>query len=350
VLEPRGTRSRWIGPLFIGIAVLLTAVTLALVFTDRSLARLSDLTIRNSDTAEQDAASTVTTTTAEAVPPPTPEPALIRPDLELSAAAAFVIHGNGETVLFERAADEPLQPASTAKIVTALTVLRYAQPEEVIEIIEDDLVDPVAESSMGLQAGDHMTIHDLLVGLLLPSGNDAANALARTIGARIAEDNDEDLEPYERFVDEMNRVASDIGMDSTTLYHAAGHDRDGQTVTARDLAIAAQALLERPSLVSIVAMKSADVRVGGQRPRVITVENTNELLVHDDVYGIKTGTTTEAGQCLVVAYRDGENTTVAVILGSQDRYGDARALLGLPELPETAEDELLDHESEDSQN
>lgn len=262
-------------------------------------------------------------------PTPTPPVAAIPPDLPLSARAAILVQDEPELVLFERNADEPLPPASTAKIVTALTVLRHAGLEEVLTVQEEDLVDPVAESHMGLQAGDTVTVHDLLVGLLLPSGNDAAKTLSRVIGERLPGDQP----PVERFAAAMNAVAAELGMTGSHFVDPSGDDAEGQVVTARDMVIAARALLREPVLVSIVAMQRAEVRVGGPKARVIRLENTNQLLAQDGVFGIKTGTTDQAGQCLLVAYRAPSGTQIAVILGSQDRYGDARALLGLPEPP-----------------
>ena len=334
--------SGWIGYTFLGISVLLTIGTVFLAVTDRSLADLTDLDSFLNDNDNENVRTTAADIAARmtpvASPSPTPEgPDAIPEDLELSAAAAFVIHQDTGAVLFERDADTPLQPASTAKIFTAMVVLEYASPEEVIEIMDTDVVDPVAESSMGLEAGDWVTVHDLLVGLMLPSGNDAANALSRTIGARIDGGEDETLD--ERFIGEMNRLAADLGLNDVNLGHSAGHDRENQVVTARELAVAAEALLDRPSLLTIVAMKRAEIRVGGANPRVLTVDNTNELLVHDEVFGIKTGTTAEAGQCLVVAYREGDSTVIAVILGSEDRYADARALLDLPEPPAPSDED-----------
>jgi serine-type D-Ala-D-Ala carboxypeptidase (penicillin-binding protein 5/6) len=346
LLNSRRSRANWIGVAFLGISVLLTIGTLFLAFTGRSLTDLAGFqTFRggDQDSSNLSLAELSATASADITPSPTlapPDP--IPEDIELTARGVYVLHADSDTVLFEREPDEPLQPASTAKIFTAIVVLEYASPEEVIEINESDIVDPVVESSMGLEAGDRVTVHDLLVGLMLPSGNDAASALSRTIGARI--DGDED-EPYDdRFLREMNRVADDLGLEASELRHAAGHDRDDQAVTARELAVATVAMLERPSLATIVAMKRAEIQVGGENARVLTVENTNELLIHDDVYGVKTGTTVEAGQCLVVAQHNGDSTTIAVILGSSDRYGDARTLLDLPEPPEPEED---NDESED---
>lgn len=335
-------RSAWLGYSFLGISVLLTLGTLFLALTDRSLADLTDLDAllgENDSTDPTTASDIAANLTPVATPTATPGPELDIPeDIQLTAQSAYVIHRESDDVLFERNADLPLQPASTAKIFTAMVVLEHANPEEVIEIMESDVVDPVAESSMGLAAGDWVTVHDLLVGLMLPSGNDAANALSRTIGARI--DGEESESFNDRFLREMNRVADELGLQTTELRHAAGHDREGQTVTARELAVAAEALLERPSLLSIVAMKRAEIRVGGDNPRVLIVDNTNELLVHDGVFGVKTGTTSEAGECLVIAYREGGSTFIAVLLGSEARYEDARTLLSLPQPPAPAEDEV----------
>ncbi len=325
-------RSGLPGYIFLGLAVLVASLTVFLAFSDRSLADLSAIIHRDNEEQDARTAEFVATVTVEADPVPTPNPLLIPEDVGLSARAALVTHLESGDVLFELDADEPLQPASTAKVISAIVVLENASSDEVVEIIESDVVDPVDESSMGLQAGDRITIHDLLVGLMLPSGNDAANALARTIGSRLQED--DSLPPEERFIQEMNAVAEELGMENANLLHPAGHDRDEQAVTARQLAVAAEALLARPSLQPIVSMLRADVKVGGPNERVLTVYNTNELLAHDDVFGVKTGTTVEAGQCLIVARRNGGETYLAVILGSEDRYADAQVLLNLPDLIE----------------
>ncbi|MDI3340727.1 MAG: serine hydrolase [Sphaerobacter sp.] len=267
------------------------------------------------------------------LPAPTPTPApLLTPlpaDLPISAEGALLLQLEPETVLFERNADTPLPPASTAKIVTALTVLRHAGLEELVTVQPEDVVDPALESSMGLQAGDVLTVHDLLVGLLLPSGNDAAKALSRTVGARLPGE----APPVARFAAAMNAVAADLGMAHSHFVEPSGNDAEGQVVTARDMAAAARALLREPALLPIVAMPRAEVRVGGPQARVLRLENTNELLATEGVFGIKTGTTEQAGQCLVVAYRAATGPQIAVILRSQDRYTDARTLLGLPAPP-----------------
>ncbi len=249
------------------------------------------------------------------------------PDPALTARSAFLMSDRTGAALFERNPDEPLPMASTAKIITALTAIRYARPEEVVTIAPEDVVDPVLESSMGLQAGDTVTVHDLLVGLLLPSGNDAARTLARYVGPRLP--GDPAADPINRFVTEMNTVAAGLGMAGSHFVHPAGDDGDGQVATARGLALAARALLDQPALLPIVAMPHAAVHIGGPNSRVLTFNNTNELLSQEGVYGVKTGTTPAAKQCLIFAFRNHGNDVVGVILGSDDRYADARALLAL---------------------
>ena len=252
---------------------------------------------------------------------------------DFSAKSIYLIDANSGNVLFQREPNAARAPASTAKLVTALTAIRYVRPEEVVTIQQSDVVDPVQESNMGLKVGDTVTVHDLFVGLFLPSGNDAANALARFAGERLP---DASQPPVKRFVDEMNATASKLGMTNSHFVNPSGDDADGQVVTARDLSLATRALLEDAALRPIVALPTADVRVGGPNARVIQLTNTNELLLTDGVYGVKTGTTQNAGDCLIVAYRTQKENVIAVILDSQDRYADARDLLGLPQPPPQA--------------
>lgn len=255
---------------------------------------------------------------------PTPQPTPVPPSL--SAKASVVVRVEDGAVLFAENADEPLPPASTVKILTALTALRYARPETIVTVQPEDEVDPVEESSMGLQAGDTLTVHDLLVGLLLPSGNDAARALARAVGQEL--EGPADATPGERFVAAMNALAAELGMTQSRFLTPDGEDVEGQLASARDLARAASALLDEPALVRIVSMPEATVRVGGPHARTLRLLNTNSLLGEHGVFGIKTGTTVAAGQCLVVAWRTADETVyLGVILGSQDRYADARALI-----------------------
>jgi D-alanyl-D-alanine carboxypeptidase (penicillin-binding protein 5/6) len=244
----------------------------------------------------------------------------------LTAKAALVMRLEDGEVLFAHNADEPLPPASTVKILTALTTLHRARLEALVTVRPEEVVDPVQESAMGLQAGDTLTVHDLLVGLLLPSGNDAARVLARAVGEQL--DGPEEASPEERFIAAMNALARDLGMAQTHLATPDGADAEGQVTSARDLALATRAFLEQPLLVRLASMREATVRVGGPQPRAIRLVTTNALLGTEGVFGVKTGTSEAAGQCLVAAWRDAEGrVSLAVVLGSQDRYQDVRTLM-----------------------
>ena len=323
-----------LGIALLSVSLLLSTVTVRAFLNDRGTPASSSVPATPSLAADwQQGGGLAPVPTAEVTPSPSATPPAVTPATPinlaapLSARGAVLVDAASGTVLYEQQADEPLPPASTAKIVTALTVMRHARPEEVVTIVADDVVDPALESSMGLQAGDTVTVHDLLVGLLLPSGNDAARALARFVGERLPEP--PDAAPSERFVAEMNAVAEHLGMTSSRFIDPAGDDVDGQVTTARDLAQAAQALISSRTLLSIVAMPQAEVRIGGPQARSVLLTNTNELLREEYVYGIKTGTTPKAGECLVVAYRGRGADEIAVIPGSSARYADGRLLLGL---------------------
>ena len=312
-----------------GLGVRQLVLGLALLACSLLIAGVSVRRYLNAASGGPSAAPLATATVAvtpepTATPTPTPGPTPTPP--ALSARAALVMRVEDGEVLLAGNADEPLPPASTVKILTALTVLRHARPETIVTIQPEDVVDPVEESAMGLQAGDTLTIHDLLVGLLLPSGNDAARALARSVGEQL--DGSEGASPQERFIAAMNELAAELGMTQSRVLTPDGEDVEGQAVSARDLALAARAFLDDPVLVRIASMREATVRVGGPQARTLRLANTNALLGERGVFGIKTGTTGAAGQCLVAAWRTVDGRVyLAVVLGSQDRYADVRTLI-----------------------
>ncbi len=335
VEEQRKLPPRLLGVILLAVSIIIGSITLWTYFGDQKADAGTFAASPNPVTATSTPRSpSGLPTTASNAPgtgnpgaaaSPTPDASPAVPEPELTARSTFLMSYRTGEALFARNADEPLPMASTAKIITALTAIRYARSEEVVTIAPEDVVDPVLESSMGLQAGDTVTVHDLLVGLLLPSGNDAARTLARYVGPRLP--GDPAADPIDRFVTEMNSVAAGLGMTGAHFVHPAGDDGDGQVATAHGLALAARTLLDQPALLPIVAMPHATVRIGGPNARSLTFNNTNELLSQEGVYGVKTGTTPAAKQCLIFAYRNHGNDVIGVILGSDDRYADARALL-----------------------
>lgn len=237
--------------------------------------------------------------------------------------AWFAVDLDTGVSLYADNADTQLLPASTAKLLTAITAQRVLNVNEQVTIEESDMV---AEefSKMGVEPGDVLTVEQLLYGALVPSGGDAARALARTAGLTL-EPGSED--PVERFVQEMNAVAGSIGMASSSFGNPVGQDDERSWTTARDLVRAGRVVLEDPLLSAIVRTPWASVMVNGANPRELIIENSNQFVLFDEAIGIKTGTTDAAGQNLISAFQFGDHTVVTVVLGSGDRYADTTAML-----------------------
>jgi len=255
----------------------------------------------------------------------------------ISADAVFVTDISTGTELFAQNADEPLPPASLTKIVSALVVLERANLEDTVEILEDDLVSP-EESQVGLKAGDRLSVRDLLHGMLIPSGNDATLALARHVGATALGEGASADQAVAEFVSMMNAKAAELGATTSHFSNPTGIDAVGHVMSARDIAILTKAALQNSLFAEIVA-KTEAVLTSEVVPDGYRVTTTNQLLAEGIVTGVKTGTTAEAGGCLVTSFMVGPNEIVAVILGSdvseatdgsQDttaRFSETRALL-----------------------
>ena len=211
------------------------------------------------------------------------------------------------------------------KIVTALVVRRTLDLTTQISVQGADLLDPTVYSTMGLEAGDVVSVADLLQGLLIPSGGDAGNALARATGTQLGAADDQ---AGARFVDELNAFAKQHDMAGSHFTNPIGADDPNELSTARDLVRATQLLLDDQFLTQIVGVESSVVHVGGPHARDVELHNSNQLLsARADVFGIKTGTEDTAGQCLILGYWRGDNRIIGVVLGSQDRYADMQALM-----------------------
>jgi D-alanyl-D-alanine carboxypeptidase (penicillin-binding protein 5/6) len=232
----------------------------------------------------------------------------------VSAEAVLVVDITSNTELFALNPDSPLPPASLTKIVSALVVLDRAQLDDVVTIVEADRVD-ADESQVGLVVGDKLTVRDLFIGMLVPSGNDATLALARHVGEAALGVSASARESVAEFVRLMNEEAKALGAKSATFKNPTGIDADGHEMSARDLEVVTAAALQNPIFAETVSMTSAtldsDVLADGY-----PVSTTNLLLLDGTVTGVKTGTTAKAGGCLVTSYEVGPNEIVAVILGS----------------------------------
>ncbi len=227
---------------------------------------------------------------------------------EVQAQAALVADLDANRTLFEKAAAVPRPMASITKIMTALLALENGPLDAQITAPAEALA--VGGSSMFLGAGETMTLEDLLYGLLLPSGNDAAVAIAVHLAGSEA-----------AFVELMNQRAAQLGLTQTHFANAHGMDAPGHYASARDLYTLTRAALEYPVFARIVA--TSQHQVAGR-----TLVNNNELLAlnrHAD--GVKTGTTDLAGECLIASFDRNGHRLLIVILGSTQRYADALDLL-----------------------
>jgi D-alanyl-D-alanine carboxypeptidase (penicillin-binding protein 5/6) len=271
---------------------------------------------------------------AEVLPKHPPDP-LDGPPF-VTARAWVVIDGRTGAIVGGEHEAEPVPIASTTKIMTALVVLRLAgrQPAALDEVVTfSERADRTPGSTSGVHAGERLPVRDLLYGLLLPSGNDAAVALAEHFGGRVAPPADAPAEtdPLPRFIAEMNRVAAELGLREARFVNPNGLPAEGHSASARDLARLTRHALTVPEFARLVVTP----RRGGTlvdregRERTVVWTNTNRLLETEGYDGVKTGTTTAAGACLVGSGRRGNDRLIVVVLGSassEGRYVDARNL------------------------
>lgn len=240
---------------------------------------------------------------------------------EVSAQSAVVLTADTGTVLFEKDGHTPRPVASTTKIMTALLALEAAQErgDPLVDITQEMVA--VEGSSMGLQAGDSISLTGLAAGMLLASGNDAANAAALYLDGSL-----------ESFAARMNQRTAALGMEDTHFVTPSGLDGEdaqglGHLSTAYDMALLARAALENQAFRQLCSSPSLAVEFAEPVKRV-TYTNHNKLLAqYQGCVGVKTGFTKEAGRCLVsAAERDGA-LLIAVTLNAPNDWQDHTALL-----------------------
>jgi D-alanyl-D-alanine carboxypeptidase (penicillin-binding protein 5/6) len=220
--------------------------------------------------------------------------------------------------------DKRLPIASTTKIMVALIAL-----ERGVDLDEEVTISDQAErfvgsvySNVGLISGERLSVRELLVASLVPSGTDADYALAEHLGGGGGKAG------VENFVEEMNRKADSMGLKNTHFENPAGLDSPEHYSSARDMAEIARAAMEYPEFRDIVDTEQATIST---QSREIEVFNTNDLLyTYGPAIGVKTGTSPEAGPSLVAAAKEGDESYVAVVLdanGDQYRFTAAQKAL-----------------------
>ena len=231
---------------------------------------------------------------------------------DVSAKGAILMDSLTGEVLYEKNSRTKLPMASTTKIMSAMLALEFGGDLDE-EFVVDSQAIKVEGSSMGLQEGDIVTMRALVYGMLLPSGNDAANAAAVRIRGSV-----------EAFVQLMNDRAAELGMTSTHFVTPSGldDDTDEHYSTAYDMAVLTQEALKNPDFCEICGQYNAKVKFGNP-PYERWLTNSNKLLNScEGVFGVKTGFTDKARRCLVSACERNDATLICVTLNAPDDWLD----------------------------
>lgn len=237
------------------------------------------------------------------------------PKPNVQAKAALIYDLASEKTLFTKNARERLPIASLTKIVTAIVALEHEPEEDSYLVFKEDLV---GENSMGLSEGEVLALEDLLYGLMLPSGNDAAETIASNFpGGR------------EHFIEAMNSKVASLGLVDTNVTNPSGLEGDGkQFSTAYDLLVITRyALSHFPLFREVIATFEHTIPYSSKHKAFFLQNETNLLTSYPGVKGVKTGYTDEAGLCLVTYLEYKGHRIIGILLGSNNRRGEMKDLL-----------------------
>lgn len=232
---------------------------------------------------------------------------------QVSAKAAAVICADSGEIVYSKNADTRQPMASTTKIMTSLIALENGADDTFITVT-DEMV-RVEGTSMGLKGGDSVSMLSLVKGMLICSGNDAANATAHLIAGGTAP-----------FASLMNERAEQIGMKNTHFVTPSGLDADGHYSTAYDMALLGAEAIKNPVFLNICSSKSVKAYYGAPPYRRILTNHNKLLSVSDEYIGVKTGFTKKSGRCLVSAMRRDGKTLIAVTLSAPNDWDDHEKL------------------------
>jgi serine-type D-Ala-D-Ala carboxypeptidase (penicillin-binding protein 5/6) len=229
---------------------------------------------------------------------------------EVSGEGVYVVDLPSFTPVLERNSNQKFFPASTTKVITALVAYDVFKPDQVVtvkQVLNEGQV-------MGLIPGERISVENLMYGILIQSGNDAAYALAHEYG-------------YDEFIELMNKKAKSLGMKNTHFVNPAGLDHPEQISSPVDLALAARELLKNHYLGKIVSIKEIVISdVDFKMYHKLT--NVNKLLGEvQGLGGLKTGYTEQAGENLVSFYKSNNHEFIIVVLKSKDRFEDTKSIV-----------------------
>ncbi len=231
----------------------------------------------------------------------------------ISALSAVVTDSESGVMLFSLNPQEKLRPASITKLMTALVALEYYPASQILTVRR--LAPANGESEMGLAVGDKVSVQNLIYGLLVPSGNDAAYTLADNYPGGI-----------ENFIYSMNKKAADLHMNNTHFENPSGIDSLYHLSTARDISLLTIQALQDPLISRAVATYGITLADAAEK-KFYPVKNVNKFLGY--LYGadgVKTGFTDLAGECLVASVSRNGHRIISVVLNSRDRFGDSSRL------------------------
>ena len=233
----------------------------------------------------------------------------------INSRAAIIYDRTSGTVLYGKNEHEKRKMASTTKIMTAIVVIENSNLDDIVTV--SSKAAGTGGSRLGLKTNDTISIRDLLYGLLLCSGNDAAVALAEHVGGNLTE-----------FAVLMNNKCDSLGLTSTHFVTPHGLDNDDHYTTAYELAVITNYALKNETFYNYVSTKNYTVSISG---RSKNLSNTNELLGNlDGVYGVKTGFTNGANRCLVTSVKRDTMDLICIVLGAdtkKDRTRDSIQLI-----------------------
>ena len=230
-------------------------------------------------------------------------------ELSVSAQAYVLYCVENESVILESDANKRMKPASTTKIMTTLLALEKAQKNDMRVKFDESMIEQ--GSSMYLKVGDVVHLSSLAKGMMMASGNDAANSVALTL-----------CDSMEDFASLMNKRAQDIGMENTHFVTPSGLDDENHYTTAYDMAKLMAVAMNNKAFADITKNKSMEISFLTPQKKV-TYANHNRLLsLYEYCIGGKTGYTQSAGRCLVSVARKDSVTLVCVTFNASDDWND----------------------------
>lgn len=246
-------------------------------------------------------------------------------EIIITGEAAVLIEQNTGKIIYEKNKDKKVFPASTTKIVTAILALEYGNLKDLVTIGEEIQILPGDSSTANLSIGQKIYLEDLLYGLLLPSGNDAANSIAVYIAEKI---NNEKFPSYEEsikhFVELMNIKAREIGATNTNFTNPHGYHDNNHYTSPIDMGLITREAMKNSKFREIVSSIKYEYIFSNKINTIKHWKNYNELLLQNSknyypyATGVKTGRTSEAGRCLISSATKGNLNIISALFGSNE--------------------------------